>query len=86
MDRQERMRLINALITATNRFNDSLRDSGYRVSYSSDISKPGVIFKCEEYGVPYHDFSPVGELIIAWKIKDSEVNSKKIIEKYPKKH
>lgn len=79
MNGEERIDLIHALMAASNAFHNTLRESGYEVSYGLDGTKIGSIHK---RGVPDARNWALGELIIAWQLEESKccLNSGQIYE------
>lgn len=65
MDREERVKLIHALVSASNAFHKELEKQGYRVSYGLDNSKTGIIIKTD---APTHENWSLGDLTISWNI------------------
>ena len=65
MDREERVKLIHALMSASNAFHKELEKQGYQVSYGLDNSKTGSIIKTD---VSAHENWSLGDLTISWNI------------------
>lgn len=65
MDREERVKLIRALMAASNAFHKELEKHGYRVSYGLYNSKTGSIIKTD---APMHENWSLGDLTISWNM------------------
>lgn len=63
----ERMRLVRALTKASNAFHDSLRESGYNVSYGLNDFHTGSIYDSRK---SFPDSWPLGDLTIQWTLKN----------------
>ena len=66
MSSPERLRLLRALVKASNAFHKSLEEDGYRVSYILG-GKIGDIYNLNR---KEPDRWPLGELEIKWRVKD----------------
>lgn len=74
LGKEEHLRLLRALIKANNAFHDSLKESGYHVSYSLLDTLTGSIY---DDARPTWDRWPLGELTIKWKLNvEKEENGK----------
>lgn len=69
LSKEERLRLLGALIKASNAFHDSLKESGYHVSYSLRDLHTGSIIDDSR---PTWDSWPLGELTIKWKLNSEK--------------
>jgi len=66
MSSPERLRLLRALVKASNAFHKSLREDGYSVSYGLGKSAGSLYDLNREE----QDRWPLGEIKIRWRVKD----------------